>query len=109
MQSGARDRRITLQRRGGLVDAFGHEVESWADLGMVWAERLDISDGERWRAAGVAAAISTRFRVLRSAVTAGLTPKDRIASEGMVFDIQGIKQIGRQGFEITANARADQV
>ena len=108
MRSGARDRRITLQRRGGLVDAFGHEIETWTDLGAVWAERLDISDGERWRAAEVAAVVSTRFRVLRSGLTAGLTAKDRITSEGMVFDIQGIKQIGRAGFEITANARADQ-
>ena len=101
LQAGARDRRITLQRRGGLTDAFGHEVESWAYLGTVWAERFDISDAERWRAAEVAAVVSTRFRVLRSSLTAGLTAKDRITSEGMVFDIQGIKQIGRAGFEIT--------
>jgi head-tail adaptor len=107
LKAGARDRKITLQRRGGLVDAFGHEAETWSDLGVVWAERLDVSDGEKWRAAEVAAAISVRFRVLRSTLTAGLGPKDRILSEGQVFDIQGIKQLDRSGFEITANARAD--
>lgn len=108
MQAGARDRKITLQRRGGLIDAFGHEVETWTDLGTVWAERLDVSDGERWRAAEVAAAISVRFRVRATVLTADLTARDRIQSEGRLFDIQGIKQIEREGFEITANARADQ-
>lgn len=101
------DRRVTFQRKQGARDAFNAEVETWYDLGTVWAARMDISDGERWRAAEVAAEITTRFRVRVGVLTRSITPADRIRTEGRDYDIQGIKEIAREGFEITANARAD--
>ncbi|MBI6628329.1 phage head completion protein [Pontibaca salina] len=75
----------------------------------VRAERTDISDGERWRASEVAAHVTTRFIVMRSTFTAGITPKDRIVSGDVTFEIVGIKGVERnQMIEITAAARSDQ-
>lgn len=103
------DRRVQF-RRATLVDDGFTRAEQWADHGApVWASRRDVSDRERMAAMEVAAMITTRFQVRFSTFTAGITPKDRLTCEGVEYDITGIKEIGRrQGFEITANARADQ-
>lgn len=109
MKAGALDRRIQFRRFTMTDDGFT-TVEAWADHGSpVWASRRDVSDRERMAAMEVAAMITTRFHVRYSSFTAGITPKDRLTCEGVEYDITGIKQMGRRdGFEITASARADQ-
>lgn len=96
-------------RRATLTDNGFGMVETWADYDLpVWAAKKDISDGERWRAQAVAAMITTRFQVRYSPLTASITAKDRLTCNGREYDITGIKDIGRrEGFEITASARAD--
>ena len=110
MTAGSLDRQIQLQRYTTSDDGFG-AVEAWADHGFpVWAKKTDLSDGERLRASEVSASITTRFLVRWSSFTAGLTPKDRLTSEGRTYNIFGIKEgTGRrQWLEITASARTDQ-
>lgn len=108
---GALDRRIQFRRATLTDDGFGL-VEAWSDHGEpVWAEKKDVSDGERWRAGEVQASITTRFTVRWSSFTADLTPKDRLVCEGVEHDITGIKEFGarRTYLEITAAARADKM
>lgn len=102
------DRRIQFLRAALTDDGFG-QVEAFAPHGQpVPAERKDVSDGERLRAAEVQAHITTRFRVRWSAFTAGITPKDRLTTEGRTYDISGIKELNRRRtLEITAAARVD--
>ena len=102
------DRRLQFLR-ADLTDDGYSSVETWADYGSpVWAEKIEISDGERWRAGAVDASVTTRFRIRWSSFSAELTPKDRLSCEGRVFNITGIKELGRrEGLEITAAARAD--
>ena len=103
------DRRIQFQRVA-LNDDGLSQVEEWADHGSpVWARKTDVSDGERWRADEVQAQITTRFLVRYSDFTADLTPKDRLVSDGVKYNITGIKEASgrRQWLEITAAARAD--
>ena len=114
MANGARDRLITFQRNGGATDAFGGQAEGWATLtvgawaGSEWAEKADVSDGERWKAGEVAAQVTTRFKTLWHAGTAAVLPSDRITLDGETYDISGIKEIGRKrGLEFTANRRSD--
>lgn len=110
MAAGRLDRRVQFRRATLHDDGLG-EVEDWTDHGApVWAERKDVSDGERWRAGEVAAHITTRFLVRWSPFTVALTPKDRLVCDGREYDISGIKEAGgRQSFlEITAAARVDQ-
>ena len=86
-------------------DGFGM-VELWAAHGSpVWAEKRDVSDGERMRAESVSAFLSARFFVLSSPFTRGLTPKDALTYGVTTFAIFGIKEIGRNKMlEITAGA-----
>jgi SPP1 family predicted phage head-tail adaptor len=108
MQSAQLDRKITLQRKNWSQDPYGAPVETWVVLASVWSAKRDISDGERVAAAEVSASITTRFVIRYDSSWADLNPKDRIAFDGRVYDIWGVKEIGRrEGFEITAAARDD--
>lgn len=108
-ESGKLDRRIVIQRATLVRNAFGEQIETWGTLKEVWAGVRPVSDGERMRAREVAAEITTRFVVRYSAQLSDLSPKDRVLYQGRVFDIIGLKELGRrEGWEISANARADQ-
>lgn len=105
MDAGRLDRRVTVERATFTTNGFGEEVATWAPLKTVWADVQPISDGERWRAAEVAAHVTTRFRVRWGL---DVTVRDRIAYDGRIYDISAVKEIGRrEGQEITASARAD--
>lgn len=104
-EAGRLDRRITIQRAIKATDNFGGEVEIWGDHATVWAEVLPISDGERWRAAEVAADVTTRFRIRWGF---GVQVTDRVLYDGRLYDLHGVKELGRRvGQELTAAARAD--
>lgn len=111
MGSGKLDRRVQFQRATRTDDGFRDERVFAAHGDPVWAERQDISDGERWRAGEVAATVTTRFRVRHSAFTADLTPADRLVSDGRTYDIVGIKEGPgrRRSLELTCAARLDLV
>jgi SPP1 family predicted phage head-tail adaptor len=105
------DRRVQFQR-AALVDNGLEQVETFSNHGTpIWAERKDVSDGEKARAGSVEASLMSRFVVRYSAFTAGITPKDRLTCEGQTFDITGIKTpqgTRRQWLEISGTARTDQ-
>ena len=101
------DRRVRLERATPTADGFGEPIDSWATLADVWAAVTPVSDGERARQAEVAATVSHRFVIRWSATTGAVTPRDRLVYGGRVFDIRGVKEIGRrEGVEISAEARA---
>ncbi|MCA0963225.1 head-tail adaptor protein [Salipiger bermudensis] len=104
------DREVQFLRRDGDDDGFTSETGSFEVHGEpVPASRSDVSDGERWRAGEVASSLMSRFRVRWSPFIAGITPKDRLTSEGLTFDIVGLKEVKRrQWIEITGSARLDQ-
>ena len=106
MDAGKLDRRISIERAFATTDAVGGEVLSWLPLRTVWAEVRQISDGERWRAAEVSAFATTRFTVRWD--DDAVEETDRILYDGGVYEIVGIKEIGRRvGQEITASARVE--
>ena len=105
MEAGRRDRRISIERAVETTDGLGGTVHTWLPLAMVWAEVEPLSDGERWRAQEVAAHVTHRFRILWGV---GVLPTDRVVYDGRVFDVSGVREIGRQeGQELTAAARAE--
>lgn len=111
MDSGKLDRKITIERFGvgsPATNDFGEPSGSWGTLSSVWAKRETISDGERWRAGEINAQITDRFVIRYSTDVSDVDPTDRIAWEGRVYNIFGVKEIGRREFiEITAAARND--
>lgn len=41
--------RITVQRRSSTLDAYGQEINSWTNIGIVWAEVKPIGGSEKMR------------------------------------------------------------
>lgn len=41
--------RITIQRRSTTLDAYGQEINSWINIGTVWAEVKPLSGREKMR------------------------------------------------------------
>lgn len=104
------DRRITIQRATTAPDEFNEPVQTWADLATIWAARRDVSDGEKFAAGQVGSSLQSRFIIRHSSVSKTITPVDRLAYDGAVWNIMGIKetQDGRRRFlEITAARDAD--
>jgi SPP1 family predicted phage head-tail adaptor len=105
LRAGELDRRITLERFTATQDpGSGEEVQAWDTLATVWASKKDISDGERFAASEVQAAISTRFVIRYSSQVADLNAKDRLVCEGHTYQVVGVKETGRrrEGLEISA-------
>lgn len=102
------DRRVTISRRSSTLDAFNEPVNSWSDIATVWASVVPINDSERLRAGETLALKSSRFTIRWSSTVSGVDPRDRLTFDGSVYDINGVKVIGRkQWLEITATARAE--
>jgi SPP1 family predicted phage head-tail adaptor len=108
MAAGKLDRRVRIQRRSGITDAFGGESEVWIDGGAVWASRKDVSDAESIRAQEVGGSISCRFRMRWSSITSAIGSRDRLLCEGRLYEVTGTKEIGRREYvEISATARTE--
>lgn len=107
------DRRITLQRASKVLNAFNEEISTWQDLSTVWARRRDASDSQKIEllAAGQVGSFRvSRFTVRSSILIRSITPVDRILHDGVVWQINGVKELdeGRHRFiEITASRDAD--
>ncbi|MGY9046066.1 hypothetical protein P775_14235 [Puniceibacterium antarcticum] len=101
------DRALQI-RRATLADDGYSKTEVFADFGApIRGGKVEVSDGERWRAAQVGASISARFTVRRTEFTVQLGPQDRILCEGREYEITGIRehsQDPRRFYEIAATA-----
>lgn len=110
------DREILLQRKitPATKNAFGEVEEAWGDLGVFWAEKLEVRAGEAVRAEEEAATISLQFKIWFPNFQPQVNPRDRlIYPEGygldLAFNISGVQEIGRRvGLLISCWARADQ-
>lgn len=107
MRAGALDRQVQFQRITSGDDGLS-ATEVFEDHGQpVWASRQDVSDGEKARAGQVQSNLMTRFRIRHSSFARDITPADQIISEGVTWNITGIKQVDRQRWlEISATARS---
>jgi head-tail adaptor len=105
------ERRVQFYRSVLSDDGFGR-VESFAPSGATQpARKRDVSDGEKYRSDQVQSHLSTRFVLRYSAFTAGVLPQDRLLSEGLFYEIVGIKSLDarRKFLEFTCAARNDQL
>ena len=102
MQPGRMDRRIAIEAVAVTQNDYGEEVETWAPLATVFAEKRDIRARERFTAQQRLAEESAVF-VIR--YRADVTPAMRLVCEGKTYRIEGLAEIGRrEGLEITATA-----
>ncbi len=109
--AGNLDRRITFERLIPKRDAMGGEaVDCWERICTRSAQRLDVSDGERFAAGELSAELGTRWRVRYSKLIDSVGAKDRITYMERIFNITGKKETmdGRNQFlEFTTATRND--
>lgn len=109
MASGKYDRRVTIERATVVVNTFNEKVPTWLALvANRHCNYMPVSDGERLRAGEKISSTMARFKIRHSVSVADVNPKDRLQFEGRIYDINGVKEVGRnREIEITATARAD--
>jgi SPP1 family predicted phage head-tail adaptor len=108
--AGDLDRRIAIERATSVPNELNEPVETWVTFITVWAQRKDVSDGEKFAAGQVGSSLRSRFVIRSSAQARTVTPVDRISYSGAIWNIEGVKETpeGRNRFlEITAVRDAD--
>jgi SPP1 family predicted phage head-tail adaptor len=106
--AGSLKERITIQRATVAPDDYNAPIRTWAALATVWAERMDASAGESYRAREVGAEITRRFRIRHSSDVADVNPDDRLLFGGVEHNITAVREIERNRWlEIDCVARAD--
>lgn len=99
------DRKITIERFAATKNELGGQEKVWTEYSQAWASVTPVLDGERLRADTTAASITDRFLIKWNAVTSGIGVKDRISFDGRIFDIHGVKEVGRRRYiELSASA-----
>lgn len=84
---GALRETVRLQQRAASQDSTGEQAWLWAEIGLRRAAVEPLSGAERVSAEQRQARVSTRFRLRRDSLTAGLRPQDRIDWRGRTFDL----------------------
>lgn len=115
MRAGELDRRVKIQKREITQSPTGEEVESWTTIptsapdNCIWMGKRDMRANERWAAQQVVAELQTVFTARWYPAFDTIGPEShRLVYRGRVYDIHGIREIGRQeGVEIAAAARAE--
>lgn len=108
MRAGKLDRRIRLERKSVTYSASGEPQEGWATLATRWAEARPLRGTERFSDPQLIAKGFTTFRLRWSGDVAGVTPLDRVIFGGRIYDVAGVRELGRRvGIEIDAVVRAD--
>ena len=100
--AGKMDRRITIERESG--DQSGWGETTWTPVATVWAEKKHAQEDIQNTAAGKMHFEITTFR---TRWFDDVTVADRIALGSEVYEIRGIRELGRrQGLEFKAKAWA---
>lgn len=105
------DRQITVLRASLIDDGFSQVLGPFAPVGTIWALRSDVKDAEKAAAGTIMATLTTRFLIRSTEFSRGIKPQDRITSEGMTWEITGVKQASQYGrnqlVELTCEGRTD--
>jgi SPP1 family predicted phage head-tail adaptor len=105
IKAGSLDRLITIQRATIVENDLGEHINIWSDLHSINASIQYFRDIERWAASQISAESMARF-VIRWGFFVKVT--DRIIFEEKIWDIIGVKEIGRrEGQELTAATSSD--
>jgi SPP1 family predicted phage head-tail adaptor len=105
--AGRLDETYEFLRATTVQDEFGQPIETYTVWRVAKGGRRDTRADERFRANQE---LATETAVIVFHFMDGTSPKDRLrrVSDGRLYDILGIAEMGRRsGLEITAAARID--
>ena len=89
------NRIIEIQRRAAVRDSFGGEIVSWPSLATVWADAKITGTSERFKN-DAKRRIPLRNATFTVNFIDGVREDSRVIYRGMIWDIKGIKVIGRR-------------
>lgn len=110
MRAGVKDRRITLETKTVSRNGVGDEVETWATVSTLWAQRVEGSKvAERFAANQTFATVTTIFKVGYWPAYGLISPDThRIVFDARIYNILGALEIGRKdGVELLCVARGE--
>lgn len=113
LPAGLRDRPLVVERAvPGTPNALNEPQIAWTEIMRTRATREDVSDREQTTAGRSASALTARFVIASGPVALTVTTADRVACDGRIWNIEGVKESrwsarGRPAIEITATARSD--
>ncbi len=98
IKSGKLDRQINVMREAETVAESGAVSKAWATVATVRAELVQRSADEYLAGFGEAGASGAVFRIR---YLAGITTADRVAFDGVTYDIDEVVELGRKrGLEL---------
>jgi len=105
MEAGRLNRRIRIESKSVVRDAYGGETITWTLVAEVWAAVLPIRGREYVAIRQAGAELTTRFLIR---YRSGVTPAMRIVYDGANYDIVDVinPQDGNEHLEIMATAEA---
>jgi SPP1 family predicted phage head-tail adaptor len=108
IKTGERDRLVTVQSFTTARDAMNEPIKTWSDLTQVWAKYTEVSDRERLTSREVGSELQARFWFPYCSELADLDTTHRLVMDSKVFEIIGVKEIGRRYmFEVTCGIRSE--
>lgn len=90
MRAGALRQRVTFQTATITQNSVGEPVNSWSNIGTVWARVEPLAGKERFAAMQQQADVDYRITCRYSSTVAALAPEDRATWNGKTFDIKSV-------------------
>ncbi|WP_311270495.1 head-tail adaptor protein [Sphingobium sp. WCS2017Hpa-17] len=110
MKKGRLKWRVSIWRSATVDDGIAAVDGEPAEVGKRWAEKIDVSDGEKLRAQQMGQELSTRFAMAGDSLSRTITASDIIKCEGATYYVVGTKAVGNrrnEEVEITCSSRPD--
>ena len=94
-----------LRSKTFTTDDYGEQVETWADVGEVWAQKKDLRGGERFAAAQTVGQVDTVFMIR---YIDGAGSLNQLIHDDRTYDIKAVLEVGRRkGMELHCRTRGE--
>lgn len=93
----ARDKLVSVQRRGTAQDSAGQVIETWTEVSTEWASIEPVSSREFFAASGERAEVTHKIGI-HYGVT--VLPRDQIVYGDRTFDVKGSMNVEERNREL---------
>lgn len=90
MRAGSLTKRIIIERLAATKDAFGQADEAWTEIASRRASVEPMTGAEYIAANSENAKVTTKITIRLDDVVSVVTSRDRIQSDGVIYDIKSV-------------------
>jgi SPP1 family predicted phage head-tail adaptor len=95
---------VTLQYATTVPDGFGNHIETWHDVGPIYARVEPLGGEERIQASGLTAPYNVRVHIR---YRQGITPEWRLVYKGETFQIRAVSNYDERRQFLTLDCEGD--